>query len=163
MLLWETHMCTLKWESTVWNMSKYCSKLDQCLFCYSEMGRTSLEYIKVLIKDRTVYIFSQEALLWMIITFFWQGKSFMRCFCENCTCYSKMRSCYLGYVTLLLEDSTVFIFSVGALHWNINTFIWKGNYFLKCFCEKHTCVNLKWEVTVWYMSTYCSMLEQCTF
>ena len=79
---------------------------------------------------------------------------------ETHMCYSEMRRCYLGYVTILLEVSAVFIFCVEALQSKIIRFIWKGKNFLKCFCVKPSWVTLKWEALVLDMSTYCLKLVQ---
>ena len=65
MILWETHMG------------------------YSEKISRSLPYAKVLLEVRTVFFFSVETLIWMIITFFWKGKNFKKCFCENHTCVTR--------------------------------------------------------------------------
>ena len=34
---------------------------------------------------------------------------------------------------------------------------------MKCFCEKPTCVTLKWEIVVCYMSKYCTSVNRVPF
>ena len=63
-------------------------------------------------------------------------------FWETHVCYSEMRSVCLGYVKLLLKVRTVFLFSVEALLLKIIAFFWKCMDFMKCFCEKRTCLSL---------------------
>ena len=78
-------------------------------------------------------------------------------------CYSQMRSHSLGYVNVLFDVRAVFLFSLEALPRKIITIFGKGKNFMKCFCEKHTCVTLKREALVFYMSKFCSKLEQYSF
>ena len=131
--------------------------------CFSEMRSPSLGFVKVLFEDWAVFVFSLEALLWKIIMFFGRIKISWIPFGKMHMCYCEMTSSSLGYVIVLFEVKAVFIFSVEALLWKIITFFWKGKNFMKCFCEKCTWVTLKWEATVWDMSTYCSKLEQSSF
>ena len=139
MLLWETHLC------------------------YSTMRSPSLEYVNVLFDIRAVFIFSISFTLkdnHVVL----KGKEFhVMLLWETHLCYCDMQSCYSEYVTLLWEVTAVFIFSVEALHWKITTLIWKGKDFMKCFCEKRTCVSKKWGALVWNMSKFCSKLEKCSF
>ena len=140
MLLWVTHMC------------------------YSQMRSPSLEIVQILFDIRAVFNFSLVALLLKIITFFWNGKNFMKCFTENRTCVTlKSEVVIQNILHLLLDVSAVFIFCVEAWYWKIIMFIWKGKNFMKFFCEKHTCVTLKWEALLGNMSNFCLNLEQCTF
>ena len=62
MISWETHMS------------------------YSEMRSCFSGYVTVFLEVSAVYIFSAEALHWKVITFIWEGKNFMKCFFEKCTC-----------------------------------------------------------------------------
>ena len=131
--------------------------------CYSEMRSPSLGYVQVLLDNRALFIFSLQRLIWKIITFFWKGKYFMKCFCEKHTCVTlKWEVVIRDMLHLLLEVSAVFIFCVDAWHWKIITFFWKGKNFMKSFFEKPTCVTLKWVALFRNMSKFLSKLEQCS-
>ena len=139
MLLWEMHMS------------------------YSEIRSCYSGYVTLLLEISAVFIFCVEALHWKIKTFIWKVKISWNAFVTNAHVLLWNEKLLFEICYLLLEVSAVFSFCVEAWHWKIITFIWKGKYFMKCFCEKRTCVSLKWEEIVWNMSTYCKTLWQCSF
>ena len=131
--------------------------------CYSQMRSPSLGYVKVLFKVRAVFIFSLEILICKILTFFWKGKNFMKCSCEKRTFVTLKWEALLWDMSIYCSKLEQCSFFLEALLWKIINFVWKGKNFMKSFCEKRTCVILKWEALVWNMSKFCSKLKQCTF
>ena len=107
-----------------------------------------------------VSIFFLEALHW--------SRSFERvriswnAFVKNAHVLLQYDKPSLEYVNVLFDIRAVLIFSLEAWFWKIITLFPKGKNFMKCFCEKRTCVTLKWDALVWNMSKFCSHLEQCS-
>ena len=129
--------------------------------CYSVLRSPSLEYVNVLFDVRAGFLFLSRSFTLKDKHVLLKEQEFHEILLlETHMCYSEMRSPGLEYVKVLFNDRAVFIFSLEFLLCKILTFFfWNGKIFMKCFCEKGTCVTLKWEALVWDMSKYCSTLE----
>ena len=96
---------------------------------------------KILLKVRTVFLVSVEALLWKIITFIWKWMSFMKCILEKRTCVT------LKWEDIVCDMSKTYKTknSVPLLCRSFilidNNVLWKRKNFMKWFCKKSTCYS----------------------
>ena len=112
---------------------------------------------------RTVFFFSVEALLWKLITFFCKCMDFMKCFREKHTCDSLKRSVIVGDMSKLARSENCVPFLCRSFALKDNRVLLKCMNFIKFLWEKCTCVTLKSEAVVCYMSKYCNRENSVPF